>query len=151
MYPGLVYGFLHFMRANCEGTSDLAANDIAVSRSGEVAASIRRYHDVLPGLAGRRLVRDDITRYEAVAVGLVEPLPPDTGKLRDDFPTLDSPLNVTRFFDTLYATYDLRFPYVAAAVSAFKRLEWDAGSPALKAISTKGRYEAVLGYAPRVG
>lgn len=30
MYPGLVYGFLHFMRANCEGTSDLAANDIAV-------------------------------------------------------------------------------------------------------------------------
>jgi hypothetical protein len=151
MYPGLVYGFLHFMRANREGDGDLAANDIAVSKAGEIASSIRRYHDVLLGLAGRRLVRDDITRYEAVAVGLVEPLPPQTGTLRDDFPSHDSPLHIKRFFAALYETYDLRFPYVAAAVPAFRRLEWDPDSPALEAIKAKGRYEAVLGYAPRVG
>ena len=70
MYPALVYGFLHFMRANQDGKTNLAPNDIAIAKAGEVVASIRRYHDVLMGLTGRRLVRDDITRYEAVAIGL---------------------------------------------------------------------------------
>jgi len=150
MYPGLVYGFLHFMRANREGTTDLAQNDIAVCKSGEIVPSIRRYHDVLLGLAGRRLVRDEITRYEAVAIGLVEPMQPEAGKLRADFPPSDSPLNPTRFFDTLYSTYDLRFPYVAASLATLRRLEWEADSPALKALLTPAGLNAVLGYAPRV-
>lgn len=149
MYPALVYGFLHFMRANQDGLSDLAPNDIAVSQGGDVVPAIRRYHDVLLGLAGRRLVRDDITRYEAVAIGLVNPHPPRIGVLRADFPPPDSPLKVTRFFDTLYGTYDLRFPYVATSVPSLRRLEWDTESPALESIRSAGGFESVLGYAPR--
>ena len=150
MYPGLVYGFLHFLKANKEGSPELAPNDVAITAAGEVVSSIRRYHDVLLGLAGRRLVRDEITRYEAVAVCLVEPNGPGLGRLRDEFPAPDSPLQVSRFFDGLYATYDLRFPYVAASVSSLRRLAWDADSPALKLIGKNGEFDAVLGYSPRV-
>jgi len=35
MYPGLVYGFLHFLKANREGEAPLAPNDIALTASGE--------------------------------------------------------------------------------------------------------------------
>jgi hypothetical protein len=150
MYPALVYGFLHFLKANEEGSVKLPPNDIAITAAGEVVPAIRRYHDVLLGLAGRRLVRDDITRYEAVAVGLVAPRGPMRGTLRADFPAADSPLRVGQFFDTLYATYDLRFPYVSSAVTKLRRLEWQPDSPALKTITDAGSYESVLGYAPRL-
>src|SRR5256714_14685135 len=59
MYPGLVYGFLHLLKANREGDANLAPNDIAVTASGDAVSAVRRYHDVLLGLSGRRLVRDD--------------------------------------------------------------------------------------------
>jgi hypothetical protein len=150
MYPGLVYGFLHFLKANVEAKSGLAPNDVAITASGDVVSSIRRYHDVLLGLAGRRLVRDEITRYEAVAIGLVTPYNPDLGMLHEDFPSPDSPLRLSRFFDALYATYDLRFPYVATSISSLKRLEWHADSPALKQIREHGEFSAVLGYSPRL-
>ncbi len=150
MYPGLVYGFLHFLKANEESKAKLAPNDIAVTARGEVVSSIRRYHDILLGLAGRRLVRDEITRYEAVAIGLVVPYAPEFGNLRTDFPPSESPLQVSRFFDTLYATYDLRFPYIAASVSKLRRIDWDSSSPAMKAIREAGEFDAVLGYSPRL-
>ena len=70
MYPGLVYAFLHVMKAHRAGTPGLGPNDIAVNEKGEVVQAIRRYHDVLLGLAGRRFVRDDYTRYEAVSTRL---------------------------------------------------------------------------------
>src|SRR5437762_1754940 len=73
MYPGLVYGFLHFLKAKQEGEARLAPNDIALTASGEPVTAIRCYHDVSLGLAGRRLVRDDYTRYEAVGLGMVIP------------------------------------------------------------------------------
>jgi hypothetical protein len=150
MYPGLVYGFLHFLKASQEGKSELAPNDVAITAAGEIVSSIRRYHDVLLGLAGRRLVRDEITRYEAVAICLVVPHAPGLGSLRDDFPSPDSPLRISRFFDALYATYDLRFPYIAASVPSLRRLEWHADSPALKLIREHGEFSAVLGYSPRI-
>ncbi len=150
MYPGLVYGFLHFLKANEENKAELAPNDIAITAAGEIVSSIRRYHDVLLGLAGRRLVRDEITRYEAVAVGLVAPDAPEPGSLRTDFPPTDSPLLISRFFDTLYATYDLRFPYLAASVTNLRRLDWDSDSPALKALRGAGVFDVVLGYSPRL-
>lgn len=150
MYPGLVYGFLHFLRANQEGKGDFATNDIAITATGQIVSSIRRYHDVLLGLAGRRLVRDEISRYEAVAIGLAVPHPPEAGSLLADFPSADSPLHVVRFFETLYATYDIRFPYVAASVSNLRRFEWTSDSPALSLISQAGDSNNVLGYLPRV-
>lgn len=86
-YPNLVYGFLHVIRANREGplapdaahflkadeSGNVVANDIAVRGDGEVVESIVRYHDVLLGLAGRDGVRNDISRYEALALAMICP------------------------------------------------------------------------------
>ena len=86
-YPNLVYGFLHVIRANREGplapeaahflkaddAGNVAANDIALRGDGEVVESIVRYHDVLLGLTGRDGVRNDISRYEALALAMVDP------------------------------------------------------------------------------
>lgn len=149
MYPGLVYGFLHVMKAHRAGTPDLAPNDIAVNEAGEVVQSIRRYHDVLLGLAGRRFVRDDFTRYEAVSLALVNSLE-GAGSLFDRFPPADSPLNLHGFFDTIYRIYDLRFPYLAASVGALKRLEWHESSPALAGLGSESEMLARLGYRPRI-
>lgn len=75
MYPGLVYAFLHVLKAHCAGTPGLSPNDIAINDQGDVVQAIRRYHDVLLGLAGRRFVRDDFTRYEAVCLALINCTP----------------------------------------------------------------------------
>ncbi|MBI4664167.1 MAG: hypothetical protein HY735_35675 [Verrucomicrobia bacterium] len=151
MYPGLVYAFLHVLKAHRAGTANLSPNDIAVAADGEVVQSIRRYHDVLLGLAGRRLVRDDYTRYEAVALALVESSPKTAGTLFSSFPLGDSPLGIMPFFETIYRIYDLRFPYVAASVAGLKRLDWDAASPALTCFGSEDQIAARLGYRPRVG
>lgn len=150
MYPGLVYGFLHLLKANHEGQKDLAANDVSVTAAGEAVPAVRRYHDVLLGLAGRRLIRDDYTRYEAVALAMVESTGKCKGKVLDTFPPPDSPLLLSRFFDTLYAVYDLRFPFVAASVAGLRRLEWDSGSPAFAAIGAPEAMANELGYALRI-
>ncbi len=151
MYPGLVYGFLHILKANRAGTPGLAPNDIAVNEKGEVVQSIRRYHDVLLGLAGRRFVRDDFTRYEAVSLALVNLDPAAAGTVFEPFPAADSPLSLRAFFDTIYRTYDLRFPYLAASVASLKRLEWDESSPALTCLGSEPEMRSRLGYAPRLG
>src|SRR5438034_974482 len=84
--PGLVYGFLHFLKANRQGEAQLAPNDIALTAAGEPVAAIRRYHDVLLGLAGRRLVRNDYTRYEAVGLAMVVPHGETRNQLLAAFP-----------------------------------------------------------------
>ena len=88
-YPNLVYGFLHVLRANKEGLCSadearivtpgpdgkFASNDIAVRADDTVVDGVQRYHGVLRGLDGRRGIRNDITRYEAVGLALVQPRP----------------------------------------------------------------------------
>ena len=150
MYPGLVYGFLHVLKGNDVRRASLKPNDIAINERGDVVPSIQRYHDVLLGLSGRKFVRDDVARYEAVGLGLVNPHD-DLGALTELFPAMKSPLHIGRFIASMHATYDLRFPYVASSVIALKRLIWDADSPALAAIKSQGRYESLLGYEPREG
>src|SRR2546423_2161508 len=66
MYPGLVYGFIHFLRVNRAGAIGVRPNDVSLTTAGEPVAAVVRYHQALRGLAGRRFVRDDYTRYEAV-------------------------------------------------------------------------------------
>ncbi len=85
MYPGLVYGFFQIIKANRAGTPGLAANDFAIDAAGQIVTSIRRYHDVLTGLSGRRFVRDDFTRYEAVGFALVETVAGSFGEVLDLF------------------------------------------------------------------
>lgn len=150
MYPGLVYGFLHFLKANRVGEAQLAPNDIAITASGEPVNSIRRYHDVLLGLAGRRLVRDDYTRYEAVGLAMVVPHGETRNQILPTFPPSESPLHFAKFFETLYAAYDLRYAYTASSLTRLKRHDWDEDSPALRSIASPAELADCIGYSVRI-
>src|SRR5205085_10162600 len=53
MYPGLVYGFIHFLKANRASEGSFAVPDVSIDAAGAPVSSVQRYHDVLLGLAGR--------------------------------------------------------------------------------------------------
>ncbi len=146
-YPALVLGYLVLLRANrlvemalddaaaqthaSEGARILGANDIAMTEGGAPVAGIIRFHNALRELVGRRGIRDDISRYEAIGFGLVEMHGPRRNRLLDSFPEADSPLELGGFFDTLYARYDERFVVSAPDLARVtRRLEWDPASPA---------------------
>ncbi len=128
-YPALVYGFLHIMRANL--AEDVTKpNDIAIQSDGTIVPTIVRYHDAMARITNRQDIRNDVSRYEAVAIALVHPRGTNVAKLVDNFPITSSPLTFDRFFEKLYQCYDLRFVYAAPALQAqTKRLEWDPDSP----------------------
>ena len=113
-------------------------------------SSIRRYHDVLLGLTGRKLIREEGSRYEGIAIGMVDPHD-KCGELNGTFPDKNSPLHFGAFFANLLAIYDLRYPYVALSVKGLKRLIWSPDSPALVSIRSSGGYQHLLGYEPREG
>lgn len=152
-YPALVLGYLVLLRANrlveapledakfvsneldaaAEGTRTLAANDIAIEEGGEPVKSIIRFHNALRELVGRRGIREDVSRYEAIGFGLVEMDGANRSGLFSSYPGDDSPLLLSGFFDTLYARYDERFVVSAPDLSSVtRRLEWDPLSPALE-------------------
>ena len=155
-YPNLVYGFLHVIRANLEGrlapeaahflkpdaAGNVKANDVAVRADGSVSETIVRYHDVLPGLAGRAGVRNDVSRYEALALALVDPaarLP------RTDWPEVGSPFRIENFMGAVYQAYDRRYVYPAPKLAGrTARLTWRADSPALEE-------PVALEFEPRLG
>jgi hypothetical protein len=130
-YPALVYGFLHVMRAN--RVEDVSTpNDVAIQSDGRVVPSIQRYHDAMARITNRVDLRNDATRYEAVAIALVHPRGENMAEVVGDFPLASSPLAFGRFFEKLYEIYDLRFVYSAPALEGHtRRLEWDPLSPAL--------------------
>ena len=131
-YPALVYGFLHVIRATHELGAPMP-NDIAIRADGSVAEYIVRYRDALSRLAGRVDVRNEISRYEAIALALVDNTPSGRGMILPDFPHPDNLLRFERFFSTLYRTYDLRFVYSAPLLKGVtERLEWAAESPAFQ-------------------
>ena len=151
-YPALVLGYLVLLRANRqaeaalndaaaategmgaapEGTKVLAANDIAMTKGGEPVAGIVRFHNALRELVGRRGIRNDVSRYEAIGFGLVEMQGPARSSLLYSFPDANSPLSLAGFFDTLYARYDERFVVSAPDLArTTRRLEWDPQSPGL--------------------
>lgn len=97
-------------------------------QDGAVVESIRRYHQVLLGLSGRRGLRNDLTRYESLAVALVRTEAP---AIRTDWPGADSPLRFDAFFDRLFREYDQRYVFAAPRLSAATgRVVWSADSPA---------------------
>lgn len=137
-YPNLVYGFLHVMKANVAGPG-VPANDVAIAINGHAVSSIQRYHDAMSELTGRRGVRNDYTRYEAVAIALVQPTGESIGELLPNFPASSSRLLFSAFFDALYKTYDHRFVYAAPDLRRITaRLEWDQSSPALATAQAAG-------------
>jgi hypothetical protein len=144
-YPALVYGFLHVLRANREGPvpangkflkpdeqGNVSVADVALRATGETSEQIRRYHDALSRLANRRHIRNDVTRYEAVALALVSPELTTLGDIITTYPPESSSLLIGDFFRRVYEQFDERFVYGAPDLAATtRRLAWDAASPAL--------------------
>lgn len=130
-YPALVYGFLQVLRANRSGTA-VSPNDVALDSSGRVVDAILRYHDVLARLAERNDLRNDVTRYEAVALALASCDADTLGEFVPSFPDPQSTLGFHGFFEKLYKAYDSRFVYAAPKLERItRRIEWDADSPIL--------------------
>jgi len=130
MYPGMVYGFLHVLRANREADG-FDRKDAGLLVDGTLSPMIDRYAAALREMACRRLVRDDPSGYEAVAVAVVETRPQDVGRvvgvpaLRESAPELA----LETFFPTLYRVYDRRFPFRGESVAEAPRRCWSPDSP----------------------
>ncbi len=146
-YPALVFGYLFVIRANrleeeaiartapeqATPARQLAANDIAIQKGGEPVESIIRFRSPLRELAGRRGIRDDVSRYEAVSLAMIDMLHGQVGGLLPEFPPSDSTLRIEQFFKTLYLRYDERYVYSAPDLKKVtNRLEWSPSSPALQ-------------------
>ncbi|MFZ1102931.1 MAG: hypothetical protein WAN86_08860 [Hyphomicrobiaceae bacterium] len=91
----------------------IAQNDIALQLSGEPVESVVRFHNAVRELTGRRGIRSDVSRYEAAALALVDPAAAEPGEVLASYPTVESPLRLERFFETLYLRYDERYVYGA--------------------------------------
>ena len=155
-YPALVYGFWNLLRANAPGRIpknayhifnvkrgieevDVDVTDLALMNDGEVASSIVRYHQALEGLTGRTGVRDDVSKYEAVALTLVSPDANTLGEVVQSYPREHSALRIDGFFEALYREYDLRFVYGAPALeTTTRRIVWSPLSPVLEDKRIKG-------------
>jgi hypothetical protein len=148
-YPALVYAFVNLLRAKKEGpvlengknflidsqkgNTEVLEADIAIRSDGRVSNSVARYHDALARLAGRKDMRNDITRYESMALVLVSPDDSSLGMPIDAFPSQASPLHFDQLFRNIYEQYDLRFVYGAPNLArTTRRLAWDPDSPALQ-------------------
>lgn len=147
-YPAMVFGYLFVIRANRHveeaaaisvaedgvPARQLKANDRAIAIGGEPVESIIRFHAALRDLTGRRGIRNDVSRYEAVSLAMVEMADANLGALLPTYPGEDSPLRLEDFFRTLYLRYDERFVYAAPDIkSVTQRLEWSPDSPAFRA------------------
>lgn len=164
-YPTLVLGYLHLLRANRrvgeivdviepgDGEDpqsaddrdfpeddnakrrELSDNDMAFDAKGNVTSGIKRFEIAVSRLAGRSGIRDDMTRYESIGLGLIEAEQSRLGEIVANYPELSSGLNIDGFFDRLYAQYDERFIYGAPKLETVtRRLEWSPDSPALTGI-----------------
>ena len=151
VYPALVYGFWHVL-----GTSqgrDLVPvtrsapvgnpgdyGGRARTRTGELAAELRRYHDVLARLSEREDIRDAPSRYEACALTLVEH---GTGR-HEGIPNPDyvppgSVLDYNRMFERMYAIYDRRFVNSTTGLrQTTERKVWHRDSPLLAEATVLG-------------
>lgn len=110
----------------------LKANDIAILEGNKVVEGIVRFHAALCEMTSRRGIRDEISRYEAMTMALVEPRGDSAGSVYPEFPPVDSPLKLSTFFQTLYQRYEERFVYGAPLLAdrgITTRLEWDQESP----------------------
>ena len=148
-YPALVFGYLFLIRANRaaeknvlekstqrEGLSrQMAANDIAVSGGGEPVEAITRFHSALSALTGRGGIRNDISRYEAISLAMIDTRNESSGQMLPNFPPPGSPLHLEGFFQTLYLRYDERYVYSAPDLkSKTGRIQWSPYSPILESL-----------------
>jgi hypothetical protein len=153
MCPGLVYGFVHFLKGTDPSDPSVGPNDVSLDPEGNVLPAIDAYARILQGLAGRKLLRDEYSRYEAIAIAILSSQRSKHGDvLLAGFPPGDSPLSLASFFASLYQTYDFRFPYTYTdpALRHLARAEWHPDSPAIRrAVGPRGP-GLMLDYEPRV-
>ena len=164
-YPAMVFGYMFVIRAHSEiiaiesevpsGAArtgrQLVSNDMAVQQDGNPVESIFRFHSALRELTGRRGIRNDVSRYEAVALAMVEPKGDRAGDLLKDFPPRDSPLRIERFFQSLYQRYEERYLLGAPDLKTVtRRLEWAPSSPVFDAAKIVAGGFPVLDYEARV-
>ena len=164
-YPAMVFGYMFVMRAN-RGSAEsvkmenseltpgrvLQPNDIAIAPDGRPVASIVRFHAALRELTQRRGIRNDVSRYEAVALGLVESNQGQPGDLLEEFPQTDSPLQIERFFGELLRHYDERYVYSAPDLKKLtRRIEWSPTSPAFTDDRRASLRSPILDFEPRIG
>ena len=145
-YPSLVYGYWGVIRANTPGpvptnapsllhTPDgmIRKEDLAIDQSGQPVPGLIKYHLALSGLALRRGIRNEVSKYEAVALTLVNADDDHLGEIYDAYPSEDSPVHFDSFMRTVYEQYDLRFVYQAPdLVSRTRRRGWHAESPVMR-------------------
>ena len=154
-YAALVIGYFSVLRGHRAGSDpELAADDIALRETGQPIDGVVRYHAALRNLQGRADLRDTISRYEAVALSLLETRGAEAGQLIGSYPPGDSPLRAERFFDTVYRRYDQRFVFSAptfATRNLTPRVQWDPASPLFDAPGlVDGDRMPDLDYEPRV-
>ena len=123
---------------------------IAISDSGQPVESIVRFHAALCALTGRQGIRDDVSRYEAVSMGLIDVDIESVGQRLPDYPPSESPLVFEQFFETLFLRYDERYVYSAPDLSAkTRRMEWSSDSPAfVSPVASSMDYEIRLAEEP---
>lgn len=163
-YPAMVFGYMFVIRTNrkieaaaAEAAPDsavparqLAANDVALLEGGAPVETIFRFHAALRELTGRRGIRNDVSRYEAVTLAMVEPTGPSAGTIFQGFPPEGSSLRIERFFQTLYLRYEERYLLGAPDLkSVTKRLEWNPESPVFKQTGPADDPFPWLDYDPR--
>ena len=132
-YAALVIGYFSVLRAHRAGSDpNLAANDVAILEDGSPINGIVRYHHALRNLEGRSDLRDTISKYEAVALSLLETTGSNIGDLLQTYPPEASPLRFERFFETVYRRYDERYVFAAPILrNVTRRIAWDADSSLL--------------------
>ena len=137
-YPTLVFGYLFLIRANREG-GQVARTDVVIDSSGRPVEGVVRFHQALSAMTGRHGVRNDASRYEAIAMALVEAPPTRPGELTPDFPPGDSTIHFVQFFRTMYRRYDERYVVSAPLLAKrTRRVEWAPDSPAFEAPPFRG-------------
>ena len=154
-YSALVIGYFSVIRANRAGSRiDLRDNDVAIGLDGTPVDGVVRYYEAFRNLEGREDLRDTISKYEAVALSLLETSGSKIGTQVGTFPPAGSPLRPESFFQTIYRRYDERF-VVAAPILATRRItpriEWDPSSPLFSTdLQAKGGDVPRLDYEPRI-
>jgi len=137
MYPGFVFGFLHFIRF--ASTCDTARADATFDAAEKPLPHLLRYHDVLVSLSGRATITDPAMRYESVGLVVYECKDRKT-HVYPHYPSPDSPVHYARFFERLYQLYDLRFSYPLPQGQAARKT-WN-----LTNFEAPGEFDAALGF-----
>jgi hypothetical protein len=136
-----------------ETVAEITANDIAILENENVAEGVKRFHDALCQMTLRHGVREDIARYEAMTMAIVEPKGDVAGSVFPGYPSLESPLRLEKFFRTIYQRYEERFVFGAPLLAdrgITARLFWSPRSPVIERVGLEASGWPPLDFNPRV-